>query len=246
MMELVTLNIWGGKLKSPLLGFFKKYSQEVDIFCLQEVFHHGKSSYHLYDDADMNIFSQIAAVLPGHTGYFTTPQTDEFGLAIFIRKTIPVVKVGETYVFRWKNARVGDDGKTLGKHLQFIQFQHQSKLHTVINFHGLWIGGDKNDTPDRLQQSQNIIKFLNTLKGKVILAGDYNLLPNTQSMHLLETAGLRNLVTEYGIASTRSHYYGKTEKYADYVLTSKDIVVKDFRVLPQIVSDHLALAVDLA
>ena len=243
-MKLVTLNIWGGKLKRPLLEFFKKYSQEVDIFCLQEVFHHGKSTYHRYDDADMNIFSRIAAVLSRYNGHFTTPQTDEFGLAIFVRKTIPVAKVGETYVFRWKNARVGDDGKTLGKHLQFVQFQHKGKSFTIINFHGLWIGGDKNDTPDRLQQSQNIVKFINTLKGKVILAGDYNLLPNTQSTHLLEAAGLRNLVTEYKITNTRSPFYARPEKFADYILVSLDVNVTNFCVLPDVVSDHLSLLIE--
>ncbi len=58
----------------------------------------------------MDIFNHIQETLSDHIGYFTTPQDNEFGLAIFIRKTSRVKKVGETFVFRWKNARVESGG----------------------------------------------------------------------------------------------------------------------------------------
>ena len=242
-MKLMTLNIWGGKLSKPLLAFIKKYGKTVDIFCFQEVFHQGKSSYHIYADADMNIFTKLSNELPDHKGYFTSPQDNEFGLAIFIRRTISIEKLGETFVFRWKNARVGDDGKTLGKHIQYIQFRQNSVRFTIVNFHGLWIGGDKNDTPDRIKQSENIVDFMKTVNGKSILAGDYNLLPNTKSMKLLEKQ-LRNLISEYNVETTRNLFYTRPEKYADYILVSPDINVIDFKVLPDVVSDHLPLFMD--
>ena len=37
-MKLITLNTWGGKLLNPLLEFVRKYSQDVDIFCFQEMY----------------------------------------------------------------------------------------------------------------------------------------------------------------------------------------------------------------
>jgi len=40
------------------------------------------------------------------------------------------------------------------------------------------------------------------------------------------------------------HHYTKTEKFADYVLTSPNIQVIDFQVLPDAVSDHSPLQVE--
>ena len=71
--------------------------------------------------------------------------------------------------------------------------------------------------------------------------GDFNLLPETQSIKKLESIGLRNLIKEYGVTSTRTAHYTKLEKYADYMFVSRDIEVADFKVLPDAVSDHSPL-----
>ncbi len=66
-------------------------------------------------------------------------------------------------------------------------------------------------------------------------------------MRILETrAKLRNLVVEHGVASTRTplyrHYDNPDEpNFADYVMPSRDLMVKRFEVLPDVVSDHAAL-----
>jgi hypothetical protein len=46
-----------------------------------------------------------------------------------------------------------------------------------------------------------------------------------------------NLVKDYNVTSTRSSHYPKEEKFADYIFVSKDIEVKDFKVLPDEVND---------
>ena len=53
--------------------------------------------------------------------------------------------------------------------------------------------------------------------------------------------GNRNLIQEYKIDSTRSALYKKSEKFADYVIVSQNVEVKDFKVLKEEVSDHLPL-----
>jgi endonuclease/exonuclease/phosphatase family metal-dependent hydrolase len=58
---------------------------------------------------------------------------------------------------------------------------------------------------------------------------------------MFEDFGLRNLVKEYGVISTRTHFYTKPEKFADYIFVLQGIDVKDFRVLPDAVSDHSPL-----
>ena len=57
---------------------------------------------------------------------------------------------------------------------------------------------------------------------------------------------MRNLVKEYEITSTRTSFYKKSEdKHADYIFVSNGIEVKDFRVLPEEVSDHSALYLEI-
>ena len=40
-MKLITLNIWGGHVRNPLMEFVSSHS-DIDIFCLQEVYHNAK------------------------------------------------------------------------------------------------------------------------------------------------------------------------------------------------------------
>jgi len=109
--------------------------------------------------------------------------------------------------------------------------------------HGFWIPDSKEDTLERLEQSDKIINFLNSYKHRKILCGDFNLNPNTQSMLRLEK-GMVNLIKKYNVRSTRSNLHTRKDKYADYILVSKDIEVLDFKVLQDEVSDHLPLFLD--
>ena len=87
--------------------------------------------------------------------------------------------------------------------------------------------------------------FLNTLDAPVILCGDFNLRPDTESIKILEE-NMHNLVKDYNIQSTRTSLYPKAERFADYILTSNEIIVQDFKVLPDEVSDHSPLWVEFS
>jgi len=110
-----------------------------------------------------------------------------------------------------------------------------------MNFHGLWNGMGKGDSDDRLLQSDRVIHFLKTKSHPLVLCGDFNLLPTTKSLKKFEDFGLRNLIAEYGITSTRTSFYKKPEKFADYAFVSSEVILKSFQVLPDEVSDHAAL-----
>jgi endonuclease/exonuclease/phosphatase family metal-dependent hydrolase len=62
---------------------------------------------------------------------------------------------------------------------------------------------------------------------------------------MFEDFGLKNLIHEYGITSTRTSFYTRENKFADYVFTSPGINVQDFKVLPDEVSDHTAICVSI-
>jgi endonuclease/exonuclease/phosphatase family metal-dependent hydrolase len=83
-----------------------------------------------------------------------------------------------------------------------------------------------------------IVNFMNLFDCPKILMGDFNLLPDTESIKIIEAAGLRNLIKEFGITETRTELYKKKLRFADYAFVSPEIKVKDFKVLPDVVSDH--------
>ncbi|MEK6887182.1 MAG: endonuclease/exonuclease/phosphatase family protein [Nanoarchaeota archaeon] len=242
-MRIITLNIWGGKSFEPLIEFIKKYSKDTGVFCFQEVFRAGKSTREVYAGARMTIFEDIQNVLTDFIGYFAPCQNDEEGLAIFIKKGIKVDDEGDVFVFRERNSRINNDARTLGRNLHYVKIRYGSKEITIANVHGLWNGQGKTDTQDRIEQSKKIKMFLDKCKGEKILCGDFNLLPETESIRIIEK-DMKNLIKDFKIESTRSQSYTKPDKHADYILVSENIDVKEFKVLQEHVSDHMPLMLE--
>lgn len=243
-MKLISLNTWGGMLKDELRNFMLEQAADTDIFCLQEIFHNAVNARNVLGDIDINLYDTLTKLLSGYKGFYAPSQVDDEGLAFFVKPHINIEEVGDVFVHRYLNAMEGEDGKTIGRNIQFLKFNNDGQDYTVINFHGLWNGGGKTDSPDRLEQSRKIREFIDTRTiGKVILIGDFNLEPNTESVNILEK-GMRNLITEYGVTSTRSHHYAKPVKFADYAIVSNELNVERFEVLQDPVSDHLPLLLE--
>jgi len=254
-MKIICLNTWGGRAgKETLLGFFKKYRDEADIFCLQEVWTdryddlEGKlaggvpiSNDHIMTHA----FQDIGAVLPDHAAYFRPSFFEHYGLCMFIRKSLAVSEEGDVFVHRERgHVPEGDVGEH-ARNLQYATLNHDGAHQTVMNFHGLWNGKGKGDCDERLEQSDRIIDFVRSRTEPFVLCGDFNLTPETESLQKLERAGLRNLVSEYGITDTRTSLYKKPLRYADYAFVSDGVEVEDFKVLPDEVSDHAPLLITI-
>lgn len=253
-MKLITLNTWGGRAgKELILSFFPKYQKDADIFCLQEIWsapHEHLEGYSTAGkplsnaDVTTHLMQDICKLLPDFKEYFRPHFTDHYGIMTMVRNTFEVLEEGETYVHKEKGFFPKDD---LGKHarnIQWLKINHDGKKFAVINFHGLWNGQGKGDSDDRISQSQKIIDYLKTLDYEYVLCGDFNLLPDTQSLKMFEEFGLRNLIKEYGITSTRTSLYKPAVRYADYVFVSPGVKVNHFEVLPDEVSDHNALMLD--
>ena len=241
-MKLISLNVWNGKLREQLFQFLKREADSTDIFCFQEMVNVVGVSSETPD-----LFSDIAKLLPGFQGFFEAAQDESNGiadgLAMFVKKTDKIEEEGDFFVYRARNAMVDNDGRTLGKNLQFARFLQSGKEYTVINFQGLWTGEGRGDTEDRINQAQKLKEFLNTIGGAKIICGDFNLSLNTKSIAIIDE-NMRNLIREYGITSTRNRFFEYPDKFADYIIVGKDVKVNDFRVLQDEVSDHLALLLD--
>lgn len=251
-MKLITLNTWGGKAgKENLLGFFEKY-KGVDIFCLQEMWSRPHNFGERkaggvdldYEKMMTQGVQEIAEVLSEHTSYFHPHLAVNYGLQILVKKNLKVIKDGDIFVYKHRGYVPEGDLGTHARNIQYVTLEINDRLVTIINFHGLWNGQGKDDSEDRINQSKNILEFVSGLSGDFILCGDFNLLPETKSLKMFDEHGLRNLIKEHNITSTRTSFYTKPIKYADYVFITNGIGAEKFKVLPEEVSDHSALLLE--
>jgi endonuclease/exonuclease/phosphatase family metal-dependent hydrolase len=242
-MKIISLNTWSGVVIKPLLDFFEKYN-EVDVFCLQEVYNDavGKDDSHPHLDMKLDLFQRIESQLRDtHVGYFRPAYKDFYGLAIFIKRDVFVMEEGDTIIFE----NNGSEQRGMhGRNLQYVRIKYQEQSLLIANVHGLWNGKGKTDTDERLSQSNKIKEFLAIQKEPVVLMGDFNLNPDTKSL-LIIAEGLENLIKKYNIKSTRTSFYIKEGKFADYAFVSAQVEVRDFKVLPEEVSDHAALYLEI-
>lgn len=242
-MKLITLNIWGGHVKDRLLEFISTY-HKVDFFCLQEVYH--RAPYKTSTDNNpvcLDIVDQIARKLPHHDFFFRPVVNNAYGLVMFVKKDIEIFGEGEIIIH--ENPDYPGKGPTHQRNLQWLECRLQGERCMIINTHFLWNGAGKTDSPQRIQQSHRAKDFLDTVDIPKIFCGDLNLRPDTESIKVLEE-NMRNLIKDYGITSTRTSLYPKPERFADYILISRDVIVHDFTVLKEEVSDHAALQLEFS
>lgn len=241
-MKLITLNIWGGRVKQPFLNFIKN-NQDVDIFCFQELYNNATPHFtQTYGDISSKIYNELQELLPNHQSFFRPVLDDIYGIGIFIKKEINVLEEGEVSIYDAINFS-GIDGNH-SRNMQWVKCAIRGTVYTVFNVHGLWNGKGKTDTPDRINQSKRIMELVDANTTKKILCGDFNLRPDTESIAIIAN-GMNNLIKIHEITSTRTSLYTKEEKFADYIFVSSDIKVMNFEVLPDEVSDHSALLLEL-
>jgi endonuclease/exonuclease/phosphatase family metal-dependent hydrolase len=238
-IDLISLNIWGGFLTTPLLGFIKQH-KDTDILCLQEVYHNAPKKMSTDDKSlPLDILDRIHKLLPDHEVYFLNSKDIKgYGIAIFIKKSFQVVDHGGINAYH--NASYPGSGPSHSRDLQWMKCQLDNISFYILNFHGLWNGKGKNDSDERILQSEKIKNFLDQITDPYVLCGDFNLRPDTTSIKILESVA-QNLIDQNGITSTRTRYYEKDEKYADYIFTSNNMKVQNFVVMKDEVSDHSPL-----
>ncbi len=248
-MKIITLNTWGGRMHEPLIKFFKE-NQDIDIFCLQEIFHDldkevKTSDYIIEEDARHQLFKEISKIIPEHTGYFCPVIDRAYGIAIFAKNNIEVIRSGEDYIYKNENYNPYSETSDHNRKLQWIEIKSNEKKYLIINVHGHWTSQFKGDNKERINQSNIILETALDLKNdQKIICGDFNLRPDTESIGMFEK-DFKNLIKNYKINSTRTELYKKQELFADYVFISKDLKEKDFKVMPDVVSDHAPLYLEI-
>lgn len=227
-MKILFLNTWAAEMKDDLKEYIQKHADSTDIFCLQET--HAVT---------MPLYRELLAAT--HDEFFIhKPIANQpgFSLAIFVRKNITLLSHQSIMQSEM------DCGLALYVHLRV----HDTDIH-LCNVHGTPLPGDKLDTNQRILLSQTIINHMQNKQGLKIIGGDFNLLPNTQSVRIFEMNNYRNLIEEYSIDTTRNELswknYSTRQYYADYIFISQETPVVSFFVPKNEVSDHLPLILTL-
>lgn len=252
-LKLISLNAWGGILFDQLADFLRKKRDETDIFCFQEVLF-GERPVFTEQGLRENLFNEFKSILADFRAFERPAPAGgkfkgkilkaPFGLAMFVKNTIQVEDDGGFLTYSEDSAFAKSDTRTPTGNFQYARVAAGGEKYSVGNIHGLWISGTKGDTSERIEQSEKIVNFFARENGKGILCGDFNLRPETESIAMISRE-MRNLIGEYRVESTRNELYNSMDEFkdftADYIFVSPGARVRDFKVLGDVVSDHLPL-----
>lgn len=266
-MDIMCLNGWGGALHGEILPYLA--ASAPDVLCLQEVVHTPASpkDWLTYRDETRelpqraNFFRDVCAALPEHRAIYCpaaqgvlwdgdTAIPSQWGLATFVRADFPVIGQIQRFVHKaFSPDGYGAHPRPRAVHGVRLYDFAQARTISLTQMHGMWDPRGKIDTPERTAQAHGLIKAAQDLAEPgdiVVICGDFNVEPESETLRLLTATGLTELVTSRGFAGTRSSHYTKPRKFADYMLISDEALVDAFEVVraPE-VSDHCPLVLQL-
>lgn len=145
------------------------------------------------------------------------------------------------YALDWTNFDTEDHPRPV----EIVLLNTPSGTLQLLNVHGIWTK-DKTGDARTMQECQYVLNLAQQKNFATIIAGDFNLLPTTDSIALLNKA-YKNVISEYSIISTRPHFNdGKDvgDLVVDYIFVNEPIKVNDCQVVESDISDHLPLILD--
>jgi len=266
-VRIVSLNAWGGRVFDPMAPFFK--SVDADVLCLQEVLRTPGAGRRWLtyrgDGAELpqraNLYDEIRDAHPGHDAAFHPAARgelfdgekvflSEFGLATLVRNSLPVVGAALDFVHgEFSPDSWGEHPRPRNAHCLRLFDTAGGAPIVVAHLHGLRELAGKQDTPHRRAQAHALVRLIRTIwrpGERLVVCGDLNLLPGSETFAILGELGLIDLVTGRGFTDTRTSFYAKDNRFADYLLVTPNVDVRRFDVIssPE-VSDHRPLLLDI-
>lgn len=237
----MTLNVWQGRLERVLLKHLE--TLDVDFACMQEAVEYAGQSGGLvtsYQKIGQSLtlkeqfFSPLTAMKLGNHDI-------TFGNVTY--SSVPFLQTDTVFTRgEYKKDFDFDADDYNVRAFQHAELKVGNKPLHLLNHHGHHIDAHKLGDEETLRQVQEIKRYIQQLEGAVILCGDFNLAPESESIKTLETT-LRNLSVEFALQTTRSKLTYKKE-VCDYIFVNEHVVVKDFSMDDTIISDHNALLLD--
>jgi endonuclease/exonuclease/phosphatase family metal-dependent hydrolase len=248
-MKFISLNLWPvGELFDRIVDFLDQ--EQADLLFLQEVYNGTDSAIPL----KFRAFEELKKHLKLPYGEFAPTFFDvdvpgaervDQGNAVLSRFPLqsrePIfydVPYGER-----QNTPAGFPFNP--RNLQRVTAEIHGQTVYLFNTQGIW-GLDGGDTDRRLQMSQKIVNEIKDVS-PVILAGDFNVKPNTQTIYNIEKH-LQNVFKDELVTSFNMNWKtnpGYATAVVDMVFVSPTIRVTSHH-CPQLdISDHLPLVCEL-
>jgi len=266
-MQIMCLNGWGGKLHDILLTYVA--ATGPDVLCLQEVVHTPDTDkdWLTYRDGDhvlpqrANFFRDVCEALPDHVATFCpaaqgvlwdgdTAIPSQWGLASFVHKSHPVIAQAQGFVHKaFSPVGYGDHPRSRSAHAFRLYDYTRKRAVSIAHMHGLRDLKGKGDTPERAVQARRFLALSQQVAepGDVmVMCGDFNVEPQSETLEILRRAGMHELVTAGGFDGTRNTHYKKPGKFADFMLINPLSALREFDVVrdPE-VSDHCPLVLSI-
>ncbi len=241
-MKILQLNIWGGKLGKQILEVLNR--EKPDIVCFQEAVvlpHKGELLFTQYGTIQTEAGFVHSYYSPAF-GFTMMNYRADFGNAIM--SNIPFIHTTTVFTRGEYNPALDlVDGDYNMRNLQHVEIEFKGEKLHILNHHGHHVKQHKMGDSETLRQCEEIAEYIKKLDGGIVLTGDFNLAPESESLGKLN-AILTNHSMLSGVTTTRTLFTHKTE-VCDYIFTSKNLHTANFKVLPDIASDHTALVIDI-
>ena len=211
-MKILQLNIWGGKLGKQISELIVR--EQPDIICFQEAVEmSGKE----------NFFVATLAELTEGTDYTHQFFSPSFAFKHMNRKAhwgnaiVSKLPFTATEDFFTRGAFVDDFDLLEGDYnlrvLQRATVLHNGKPLHILNHHGHHVREHKLGNEETMRQCTMIAAYIQTLTGDIVLAGDFNLSPESESLGLLNGL-LTNQCIAHDVDTTRTVLTHKKEVLA--------------------------------
>ncbi|MFA7309144.1 MAG: endonuclease/exonuclease/phosphatase family protein [Patescibacteria group bacterium] len=265
--SLIVFNTWNGRRWEEYVRFLEDTKSSTDIYCFQEVLNGHEPGFTKSTGSRINHITETTKIL--NAGYVAFANRQAYFKKDVLLEFLPYGIATVHDINHKRNLRLTErqdiflvgamdscddpyaENVQLPVVIQKIRYEtFDGKPFYILNLHGYWQDGiGKGDHPVRLEQTKKLVTILEGLDAPWVLAGDFNMNLNSESIRLLEALpGARNLIREYEVTTTRTSLYPEVkrlkEPHADYIFV-KNIAIDSFRVDPGLlVSDHAPMYLD--
>lgn len=242
-MRVLQLNIWLGKIEGQLQRFLA--NADYDVICMQEVVYCKKRYYIRGMFMDL---AQIMEVCKMPYALYSPNWSNKIGHGKFkvgnlILSRVPFESVkskfvsGSFFQIGMKKGRIAHNNLN-------VQIVRLTNGITVANHHGFWRPQPLGDEQS-VKAFRKLAKIIKPYSDEVplVLCGDLNLKHEAPALRELDF--MQDLTHKCGITNTLSGLKIDTSIACDHIYVNDKIKYSNFKVIKELVSDHLGLSVNV-
>ena len=238
-MRILQLNAWTGRMKGALKKFFAE--NEFDVICLQEaVWCDNKLLENFAVTVDqIKELSGLKYDIRGANFVISAFRTNVMqGNVILSREEIVESRI-EVVHGEVLELRSLEDMEQEGYTLEFAKLKSGV---TIVCHHGYWLPAPVGDEVT-VKVMKKVAGLIKKVDGPLVMCGDHNIIHDSPAMRELDF--LRDLTDEHKIDNTLTGLKFDGKVACDHILVSDDVRVGSFNALPDLISDHKPLIVEI-